>query len=229
MNDSVAHIPPIPRRCFGVFVRKQCWTLSWRAKLVVVVLFVFLCVALHYGVYPFLATTKRVPAETLVIQGWTPIFTLQQTTAEFRGGHYKTVLVVRAVEDKSDTYESGRFMADYVAKTLVEHGIPGEAVHTVFCSTAQKDRTYHSALAAKKWLAEHQQPVTSINVITAGPHARRSRLLFKKAFGKGTAVGVIALQPTAYEGRRWWRSSEGVRDVLGESLAYVYARFVFSP
>ena len=27
----------------------------------------------------------------------------------------------------------------------------------------------------------------------------------------------------------WWRSSEGVRDVLGETVAWLYARFFFWP
>jgi uncharacterized SAM-binding protein YcdF (DUF218 family) len=219
----------IDRRCFGIFVRRERWSLSFKGLSVAFLMLLLCLILFHQSAYPFLATTKRVPAETLVVQGWTPIFTLQQTTAEFRAGHYKNVLVVRAVEDKADVYESGRFMADYVAQTLIEHGIPSDRVHTVFCSTVKKDRTYHSALAAKKWLVEHQQSSNSINVITAGPHARRSRLLFKKAFGKGTAVGIIALEPIAYDTRRWWRSSEGVRDVFGESLAYLYARFVFSP
>ena len=29
----------------------------------------------------------------------------------------------------------------------------------------------------------------------------------------------------AYERRHWWRVSEGVREVLGETIAYIYARF----
>ena len=62
-----------------------------------------------------------------------------------------------------------------------------------------------------------------------GPHARRTRLLFQEAFGSKVAVGVIAVPDDAYDPRHWWRSSEGVRDVVGEAIAYVYARFFFYP
>jgi hypothetical protein len=53
--------------------------------------------------------------------------------------------------------------------------------------------------------------------------------LYEKAFGKDVKVGVVALEDRYYEADHWWRSSEGVREILGESIAYIYARFFFSP
>ena len=32
-----------------------------------------------------------------------------------------------------------------------------------------------------------------------------------------------------YDPKRWWCYSEGVREILGETIAYVYARFFFFP
>jgi len=32
-----------------------------------------------------------------------------------------------------------------------------------------------------------------------------------------------------YDPKRWWRYSEGVREVLGESIAWFYAAFFFHP
>ena len=64
----------------------------------------------------------------------------------------------------------------------------------------------------------------ALNVATVGAHARRSKLLFEKAFGPTTRVGVVALEDPEYDPMHWWRTSEGVREVLGESIAYVYAR-----
>ncbi|MGA2556129.1 MAG: hypothetical protein ABSG04_07630, partial [Verrucomicrobiota bacterium] len=60
-------------------------------------------------------------------------------------------------------------------------------------------------------------------------HARRSRLLFQKACGDDTKVGVIALDDVGYDPTHWWRTSEGVREVVGEGIAYLYARIVFHP
>ena len=55
------------------------------------------------------------------------------------------------------------------------------------------------------------------------PHARRSKMMFTKVFGKNVAIGIIALNDPLYDPKHWWRTSEGVREVLGEAIAYMYA------
>ena len=67
----------------------------------------------------------------------------------------------------------------------------------------------------------------SVNVVTEGPHARRSRLLFEKAFGKDVQVGVMSIPSPNYDHKHWWRTSEGVRTMISEVLAYGYARLLF--
>jgi uncharacterized SAM-binding protein YcdF (DUF218 family) len=92
-----------------------------------------------------------------------------------------------------------------------------------------QDRTYTSAQALGKWFAEHGGAPTRITVLTSGAHSRRSRLLFQKALGKDVQVGTIAVVPEDYDPARWWGSSAGVRVVVGEVLAYGYARLIFRP
>jgi len=65
--------------------------------------------------------------------------------------------------------------------------------------------------------------------MTEDMHARRTRLLFEEALGKSITVGIIAVPNPDYDARRWWRYSDGVREVIGESIAYIYARFFFYP
>ena len=69
----------------------------------------------------------------------------------------------------------------------------------------------------------------TLNVATEGPHARRTWLLYEKAFGGDAKIGIIAMQTGAYDPQHWWRYSAGVREVLGETIAYIYARFFFHP
>jgi hypothetical protein len=52
--------------------------------------------------------------------------------------------------------------------------------------------------------------------------------MFEKALGKDTAVGVISIPEKDYDQQHWWRSSAGVRTVIGETMAYLYARFLFT-
>jgi len=93
----------------------------------------------------------------------------------------------------------------------------------------RQDRTYTSAVTLKRWLLQHGVQPTRIHLITDGPHARRSRLLYQKAMGAGVVIGVTSIPSQAYDQRHWWRYSAGVRNVIGEALAYLYARFLFYP
>ena len=87
-----------------------------------------------------------------------------------------------------------------------------------------------SAISLKKWWGDHEKtPLSKVNLLTVGPHARRSRLLFEKALGSSVEVGVISIPGKDYETGKWWHSSSGVRMVIGETIAYLYARLFFHP
>jgi uncharacterized SAM-binding protein YcdF (DUF218 family) len=94
---------------------------------------------------------------------------------------------------------------------------------------SDRDRTYGSAVALRKWLGENNITVDSFNIVTEDTHARRTRLLFEKAFGRHVRVGIIAVPNPDYDQRHWWRYSEGVQDVLIGGIEYLYAKFLFSP
>jgi hypothetical protein len=92
-----------------------------------------------------------------------------------------------------------------------------------------RDRTYYSAVALRDWFREHNTDVKSLNIISESTHARRTWLLFQEAFGDKVKVGVIAIQNPDYDAKHWWRSSDGVREVVDETVAYLYVRLFFHP
>jgi hypothetical protein len=49
------------------------------------------------------------------------------------------------------------------------------------------------------------------------------------ALGDGVAVGVVSIEDQTYVPGEWWKSSNGVRTVIDESIAYLYAVFFFHP
>lgn len=224
--------PPTPKlgtRLVGVLIRRECWTLSRRAWLLITGLVCATFGLILFGAYPLLAVSDGGQGEVMVVEGWIGSRRIDLASDAFKRGKYQCVVVVRDVYEDGDKWSSGRYTADYVAAGLVEHGVPTNVVHTLFCPVVRKDRTYHCALAVRQWLEQRQLLVKSIDVATLAVHSRRSRLLYEKAFGGEYTIGAIALEDPTYDPARWWRSSAGVREVIGEGIAYIYARCFFWP
>jgi len=101
-------------------------------------------------------------------------------------------------------------------------GMDEHEVIAVAAPDVMRDRTYHSALALKRWIDVNKIKAKRLDLASLGPHTRRSWILFQKAFGEEFEVGSIALSPEDYDPERWYNSSEGVRTTIGELIAYVY-------
>jgi len=217
------------RKLWGLLRRRKCWTLSRRGKLLLLALVGTTAYGAIRGVHPFLTVSDGGAGDVMVVEGWIPTRPVAQAAKAFQRGRYRCAVVVRDVYDSDDKWASGRYSADYVAAELVQQGISKDLVHTLFCPVARKDRTYHCALAVRQWLDHKGFAVKSIDVVTLAAHSRRSRLLYGKAFGPQVQIGAIPLEAPTYDPDHWWRCSDGVRDVLGEAIAYLYARFLFWP
>ena len=119
--------------------------------------------------------------------------------------------------------------AEFGAATLKELGLEEESVIAVPTPPVRKDRTYASALAVKKWLRQANFSPKGINVYSFSLHARRSWILFKKAFGDELNIGILNAESLDYHSENWWKTSSGVRAVINETLAYIYVQFFFFP
>lgn len=181
-------------------------------------------------IHPFLAPTSRVASPILVVEGWVNQFTIQAAIAEFQQGEYRLALTtggpVGGLGHYVNDYQTS---ASVAASRLRSGGLAAASVQMVPSRVMSRDRTYGSAVALREWLQYHSPGVCRLNVLTEGAHARRTRLLFEKALGDQVSVGIISVPSPDYDAKRWWRYSEGVREVLGETIAYIYARFFFYP
>jgi hypothetical protein len=179
--------------------------------------------------YDFLAVNDPCPGGVLVIEGWAPDYALQETMGEFRRHRYTKLLVTGGPIEKGAPLVEYRTTAECSVAILLRMGLATNAVQAVPMPKTLQDRTYFSALTLKRWLRAHGGVPAQLNLMTGGAHARRSRLLFGKAFGAETRIGVVAIPSQEFDPEQWWASSAGVRTVLGELIAYGYARFIFSP
>lgn len=215
--------------CFGLVCRRERWSLTWRAWLVFLSLFLGGGFLVTRASHDFLAVNAPVDTSALVVEGWVPRYAVTNYVARYHSNYtaiYTTggaTLADYTSRDVSDTF------ASVVRTRLVRAGIPPAKIHVVPCWLVKRDRTYASAVALREWCKTNNVQLTAFNVATLGPHARRSRLLHEKAFGPDVKVGVIPLPNVQYDADHWWRYSEGVKETLSETAAYLYARFLFSP
>jgi uncharacterized SAM-binding protein YcdF (DUF218 family) len=222
--------PQVKKKLFGLLTQKERWGLSARGWLCLAAIVALGGLSWVLNVQPFLAQTRRLDTKVLVVEGWIREFALKAAVAEIKSGHYQKVYTtggpIAGSDGATNDYNTS---ASVGAEWLVKAGVPAELVQMVPSHVAGRDRTYSSASALREWFRANNLTVTSFNILTEDAHARRTRLLFQEAFGPTTEIGVIAVPNPDYDPKRWWRYSEGVREVLGESIAYIYAKFLFHP
>lgn len=225
-----SNLPIIESKLWGIFTRKPRWAISvkgWLILLVVGGLITWLFLANIYG---FLAVTKPVPANVLVVEGWVHDYAIRVGVAEFQSGKYHGVFATGGPVAGTGDYTSDFKTAAHVgAGLLLASGLPPERLVMVPSRIKTKDRTYGAALALKQHFQKEGMDVKSFNIVTENVHARRTRLLYQEAFGPDVKIGIIAARNPDYNPGRWWRYSSGVRDVIGETITYLYAKMLFQP
>jgi hypothetical protein len=218
------------RKCCGIFTRRERWGLSLRGWLAAVVFALLAATLWLLNVQPFLAPTKRLDTNILVVEGWINPQAIRAAVAEFQAGHYLKIYTTGGPVVGDGGYSNDfNTSASVGAELLVKAGLLAAQVQMVPSRVSGRDRTYSSALALRDYFRTHGLAGKNFNVLTEDVHARRTRLLFQEAFGTEAAIGIIAVPDPDYDPHHWWRYSEGVREILGESIAYLYAKFLFWP
>ena len=181
------------------------------------------------GLFPYLASTDPIGAGLLVVEGWAGAPAFEEAQRRWATGRYVHVVATGGPIERDSPIASAHTWAEYGAIALAHLGIPEEALSAVAAPASQQDRTFLSAVEVREWLAKRATPVTQIEVVTLGPHARRSRRLYELAFGGDVAIGIVATQPEEYDAERWWASSEGAKSVLAEAIGWSWTLCCFDP
>lgn len=220
----------VRKKFWGTVSHKPRWGLTWKGRLVILLAILALVAGCFFGVEPFLSVTHRENTKILVVEGWVSTFAIRAGVSEFVAGSYDKVFATGGpvlgnggyINDQNTTASIG-------AQALVMEGAPKDRVQMVPSHVSGRDRTYSSALALREWFHAHDLHPKSINVLTVYAHARRTRLLFQEAFGDEVKVGIIAVENPDYDAKYWWHYSDGVKEVMSEGIAYIYARVFFHP
>jgi hypothetical protein len=215
---------------WGIMRRKERWALSWSGRLLVGSIVVFVVGVAILNVHQFLAVTDRVNTSVLVVEGWIHRYAILAAADEFNHGSYTWIYTTGGPENGNGGYTNDyNTSASVGAESLKKFAIPEDVIQMAPSHITGRERTYSSAVALRDWFRDHNLAIHSFNVLTEDCHARRTQLLYQEALGKKVTVGIIAVSNPDYNPNDWWRYSDGVREVIGESIAYIYAKFFFYP
>jgi hypothetical protein len=169
----------------------------------------------------YLTVTYRSQPDILVVEGWIGRRGVIAAVDEFRHGGYRLIVCTGGLtsgkwEDDPASY------AEMAAQEMIRLGVSQANILVATAETTERHRTFESAIAVWRALQEAGIKPTGLNVFTLGPHARRSGLVFAKVNSNVVEVGVIGWIPAEFKKEAWWQSSERCRQVLEETVGYLY-------
>lgn len=194
-----------------LFSRRGC--LSGLALLVAAL------VAARFGWYPFLSRMAPVPTTVLVIEGWLEDQQLEAALEWARQHRVKTIYTTGGPLTTGSYLIKWNTFAEMTHARLVQIG--ADQSFQILAAPAKKvprDRTREAARA----LHAAAPNLTAFNLVSSGPHTRRSWRTFRREFDPLTEIGCIAVPPPDYGPRDWWRSSEGIKTMISETAAYLH-------
>jgi hypothetical protein len=176
----------------------------------------------------FLSSTERLPASVLVVEGWIGRDGVRAAGTEFQQHDYEFI-VATGGWTATDRWEQGGWSyAERAEHELIRSGVPQNRIIVAPSRDTPSRRTYESATAVWRALQARDIQPKAMNVFTLGAHARRSRLVFAKVEEPETQVGVVSWVPSSYEAVPWWRSSDRAKNLLTETVGYLFEAFLNS-
>ena len=200
--------------------------LGWIVILLTVIFSFIICIHI---LHPFLALSARIDGDIMVVEGWLPDYALQKAVDDFQHGSYKLLVTTGGPLVQGGYLAEYGSVAELAAATITKIGFDTNKLVPIPAPAVDRDRTYASAIELNKWLDSANMNIESLDIYSFGPHSRRSWLLFQYVFDPDIAVGIVAIENRSYDSRKWWKTSNGVRTVINEAIAYFYARFIFKP
>lgn len=179
-------------------------------------------------IHPFLAVTDINQKGYLVVEGWLPDYALEEAIQRFRDHPYEVILTTGVPLETGYHLSEYKDYAHLAKESLIAiAGDPSLPVIAVPTPHVERNRTYATAVKVREWFQAEDIDVRTLDVVTVGVHARRSRLLYQLVFGNEVSVGVWSVADADYEAGRWWAGSEGVKQTLTEFIGYCYVRLFF--
>jgi hypothetical protein len=206
--------------------RKEVWLPTIQGWLFILVFVLVLMLFTANHIHRFLAPNSPLKADVLVVEGWIEDYALESAMKEFQRGGYQKLITTGTPLEQGFYLSEYKTSAELAAATLIALGFAPDQLVAVPAPQVLRNRTAASAVALSEWISQSNLKIKSINLYSSDVHARRSWLMFKQALAPKIQVGVISVDSDSYNPKQWWIYSAGVRSIISEAIAYLYARLV---
>jgi hypothetical protein len=116
--------------------------------------------------------------------------------------------------------------AQLARSKLIRIGIDSTKIIAVSAEKVRLNRTLTSALAFRNWLYVQDKDLNGINIISLGPHARRTWMTYNKILNEKYKIGIISIPEESdiqISGAR--KALKTLREILG----IIYYWFLLIP
>ena len=182
-----------------------------------------------HTLYGFLAPNEPVGHGFLVVEGWINDDGLAEAIRLWHAGAYTRIVTTGGpIERYASLYPQDNY-AEQAAVYLRAHGVEDRDIAVVPAPASSRERTFVAAVALREWIAAGGSGERAFDVLSEGPHARRTWNLYRRAFGDGLEIGIRSVAPALYSPDAWWETSAGTKEVLTEAIAWAWVACFFDP
>jgi hypothetical protein len=183
---------------------------------------VVVAVALAPRLFPFLALTKPVGGDVLVVEGWLNSYMIPEAADVYRRGTYAVVVITGLQKQGNGTATEEPAAPPSTARSLVLAGVPPEVIVLVPAKLVGLHKTFASAQAFRSWLNGHPE-YRGVDVFTVGGHARKTYVVYRRVLGPQATVGIIAGKVQKLDVQHWWRTRRTIYIVAKGIVGWLYA------
>ncbi|MFZ4739599.1 MAG: hypothetical protein ACOYLE_00355 [Bacteroidales bacterium] len=210
-----------------LYKKKECRRPTVIGWFILLIFIVFIFSFLGHNAYSFLAITNPVVSKIIVIEGLIPDYAIDSAKVIIAKNKDSLIFTSRVPMIQGSYLCEYKNYAELTAASFISVGNDSSSIIIVPCNPKQKDRTYEIALALNRRFQMMNLTEEYFNILTSATHARRTRLFFQLVFGKKWKIGIISIIATNYDTKKWRTSSFGLRAVIYEGIALMYAKFFF--
>ncbi|PKO06641.1 MAG: hypothetical protein CVU41_05950 [Chloroflexi bacterium HGW-Chloroflexi-3] len=186
--------------------------------MVILVVFILIWVGLICAGSYLIVGDRVILVDAIVVLSGDDGDRVEEAIKWYEKGYGKYFVITRT---HTEDIGEGRTYSEMLMRIAIDAGVPADSM---FVTAGESSSTIEEAMAVK--VLAKQRNITSILVITAPYHTRRTQMIFNREF-KDSEIKVLVhpVEDSWYKPLTWYLSTQGWRQTLAEYASLVLIWF----